>query len=106
MRLGEYANEKQYPKPALVVLDLFLPGMSGMEFLIWAQGERAQNIPPIVILSYSSTELDRHLAEKFGAKAYFVKSPEPEETVATIKKALLASRPPSPPPGTSQIKNR
>src|SRR5690348_12344458 len=52
-RLGEYADTVKFPKPTLIVLDLSLPGMTGLEFLAWARGEPPESIPPIVVLSYS-----------------------------------------------------
>lgn len=70
--VGEYADETRFSRPALIVLDLSLPGMSGMDFLTWARAE--PNIPPIVILTYSHLKEDRQLATKLGAKAYFIKS--------------------------------
>ena len=94
-RLGEYADMVKFPKPTLIVLDLSLPGMTGLEFLVWARGEPPESIPPIVVLSYSQLELNRHLCEKFGAKAYFVKSPNPQESVAMAKSLLLFNTPPS-----------
>src|SRR5207244_2179884 len=48
LRLGVYKDEKLYPKPSLIVLDLSLPGMSGLEFLTWAKCEPPESIPPIV----------------------------------------------------------
>ena len=94
-RLGEYADTVKFPRPTLVVLDLSLPGMTGLEFLAWARGEPPENIPPIVVLSYSQLELNRHLSEKLGAKAYFVKSPNPQESVAMAKSLLLFNTPPA-----------
>ena len=92
-RFGEYTDEERYPKPSLVVLDLSLPGMSGLDFLMWAKGEPPEKIPPIVVLSYSALELHRHLAAKLGAKAYFVKSPNLEESIALTRNLLLVSAP-------------
>jgi CheY-like chemotaxis protein len=96
-RLGEYADKKKFPKPILIVLDLSLPGMTGTEFLIWAKGEPPENIPPIVVLSSSQLELNRHLTERFGAKAYFVKSARPEEVEEITKQLLLFNAPLSSP---------
>lgn len=93
-RVGEYADEAKFPKPTLIVLDLSLPGMSGFEFLAWAKCEPPGTIPPIVVLSYSTIELNRHLTEKLGAKAYFVKSPGFDESVAMAKDLLLFNAPP------------
>ena len=93
--VGEYADQNQFPKPTLIVLDLSLPGMSGLEFLTWAKGEPPETIPPIVVLSYSQLELNRHLTEKLGAKGYFVKSPDLQESVAITKSLRLFEAPPS-----------
>ena len=94
-REGHYADEKQFPRPTLIVLDLSLPGMTGIEFLTWAKGEPLATLPPIVVLSYSQLELNRHLALKLGAKGYFLKSPDMQESVAITKSLLLFNAPPS-----------
>lgn len=101
-RVGEYADIEKYPKPTLIVLDLSLPGMTGLEFLAWAKGEPSENIPPIAVLSSSQLELNRHMSEKLGAKAYFVKSPQPEEEAEMTKKLLLFHAPPSGPAEPNQ----
>jgi CheY-like chemotaxis protein len=95
-RFGQYADEQNFPKPTLIVLDLSLPGMSGFEFLAWARGEPPETIPPIVVLSYSKIQLNRHLTERLGAKGYFVKSPNFDESVAVAKDLLLFNVPPPP----------
>ncbi len=95
--IGDYADETRFPRPMLIVLDLSLPGMSGMEFLTWARHET--NIPPIVVLTYSKLEENRMLAEKLGAKGYFVKSLDLKETAAMIETLLILSTPPQIPPG-------
>jgi CheY-like chemotaxis protein len=102
LRLGVYQDEQLYPKPSVIVLDLSLPGMSGLEFLTWAKGEPPETIPPIAVLSYSKIELDQHLTQKLGAKAFFVKSPNLHETVAMAKNLLLLNAPPLLPPGSAQ----
>jgi len=90
---GEFANKTQFPKPTLIVLDLSLPGMSGFDFLAWAKGEPPEKLPPIVVLSSSKVELNRDLTQRLGAKAYFVKSPNPNETNAMAKDLLLFNAP-------------
>ena len=76
-------------KPDLILMDADMPGMSGLEFLTWARCEPPESIPPIAVLSYSKIELDRQLTQRLGAKAYFVKSPNLDETVAMTKNLLL-----------------
>jgi DNA-binding response OmpR family regulator len=89
-RVGPYADKTLYPWPTVIVLDLNLPGMSGIEFLTWARKER--NLPPIVILSYSASQESRDLAEKLGAKGYFVKSPDLKDTAAMIETLLVLNQ--------------
>ncbi len=87
--LGQYADRKRFPMPALMLLDLSLPVTNGFEVLTWMQGEPPDKMPPAVVLSYSRDEHDRRLAQKFGAKGYYVKSPSLDETVALVKSLLL-----------------
>lgn len=91
-RIGEYKDENRYPRPHLIVLDLSLPGMSGMDFLAWARHEL--NVPPIVVLTYSKIEVNRVLAEKLGAKGYFTKSLDLKETATMIETLLTLSKAP------------
>lgn len=91
-RIGQYKDERQFPKPSVVVLDLSLPGISGLDFLLWARGELLGTIPPIIVFSSSELEINRHLAGKFGAKAYFVKSPDLQDTVAMIRNMMSIVR--------------
>jgi two-component system response regulator len=93
-RIGEYADTVKFPRPTLIVLDLSLPGMTGLEFLAWANGEPPENIPPIAVLSSSQLELNRQLSEKLGAKAYFVKSPKPGEAAEITRGLMLFNAPP------------
>lgn len=90
-RIGQYIDAQRYPRPTLIVLDLSLPGMSGLEFLTWAKCEPPDNVPPIVVFSSSQLELNRDLTQKLGAKGYFVKSPDLKETVAMTKDLLFFS---------------
>lgn len=83
------ADDTLFPKPSLILLDLALPGMSGMEFLTWARGET--DLPPIVVLSYSRLQTDRSQTQRLGAKGYFLKSADVKETVLMIQELLLLS---------------
>lgn len=99
-RIGEYADEARFPRPALIILDLSLPGMSGMDFLSWARHE--PNVPPIVILTYSRLKEDRELATRLGAKAYFVKSMDLKNTTGMLETLRILALPPILPGPTGQ----
>jgi len=87
-RIGQYSDRTRFPDPCLMLLDLSLPQVGGFEVLAWMQGEPPEIMPPVLVLSYSRFEQDKHLAHKFGAKGYHVKSPDLNETIALIRSLL------------------
>ena len=74
--------------PELLVLDLMMPGMSGLELCRKLRGAPATAMLPILILTAKGEEVDRILGLEMGADDYVVKPFSPREVVARIK-ALL-----------------
>lgn len=72
-------------KPDLIVLDILMPHLDGLEFCREVRGE---SDVPIIILSAKSEEDDRILGLDLGADDYVVKPFSPKEVVARVK-ALL-----------------
>ena len=58
----------------LILLDWLMPRMPGMEVLADLKADTATQAIPVLILSYSAREEDRHSAMKMGATGYFVKA--------------------------------
>ncbi len=79
--------------PDLVVLDLMLPGMSGLEFCrrIRASGQTSQL--PILIVTAKGAEADRVLGLEMGADDYLVKPFSTRELVARVKALLRRANP-------------
>jgi len=74
--------------PDVVILDIMLPGVDGLELCRYLrQNERTAHIP-ILILSAKSEEVDRVLGLEIGADDYLTKPFSPRELMARIK-ALL-----------------
>jgi twitching motility two-component system response regulator PilH len=74
---GVEALEKvRMHRPALVLLDLLMPRMTGMEVLraIRNDADATVRSTPILILSNSSKELEMHAAEKLGVTGYWIKA--------------------------------
>lgn len=71
---GKYGNREVYPLPALVLLDLKLPGMSGFDVLARLRSNPAFQGLRVVILTTSSAPADVTRAYQFGANSYLVKS--------------------------------
>jgi len=76
-------------EPDLVVLDIMLPGMDGLELLRLV---RLKSEVPVILLSAKGAELDRVLGLKLGADDYVVKPFSIAELLARVS-ARLRPRP-------------
>ena len=75
--------------PDLVVLDLMLPGMDGLEV---CRSIRKESSIPIIMLTAKGDETDRIVGLELGADDYVVKPFSPRELVARIKTVLRRSQ--------------
>jgi len=74
--------------PDLIVLDLGLPGLDGLEVV---RSIRASASTPIVVLTARDTELDKLLGLELGADDYVTKPFSPRELVARVRAVLRRS---------------
>ena len=79
---GQYANRDAHPLPCLVLLDLKLPKLSGLEVLKWIREHPALYTLRVLILSSSNQPLDIHAAYARGANAFLVKPSNVDELAA------------------------
>jgi CheY-like chemotaxis protein len=70
---GEYGDRQKYPLPFLVLLDLKLPLVSGLEVLEWIRSQPALETIIIVFLTSSREDRDIDRAYRLGANSYLVK---------------------------------
>ncbi len=71
--------------PDLIVLDIMLPGVDGIEI---CRHVRARSAVPIIMLTARGEEVDRLLGLGLGADDYVVKPFSPRELVARVKAVL------------------
>ncbi|MGF0169461.1 response regulator transcription factor [Streptomyces sp. Marseille-Q5077] len=84
--------------PDLVVLDLMLPGMDGLEV---CRRMRGQGPVPVIMLTARGDEDDRILGLEVGADDYVTKPFSPRELVLRVESVLRRTRPgPARPQGT------
>jgi len=71
---GVYADAGVYPRPEIILLDLKLPKVSGLEILQNIRGNEELKIVPVVILTASDEGKDIIKSYQEGANSYFTKS--------------------------------
>ncbi|WP_459975716.1 response regulator [Nocardioides pyridinolyticus] len=81
-------------RPALVILDLSLPRLGGLDVLRSLRGGRAgRSDTPVIVLSGRSGETDRIVGLDLGADDYLVKPFSPGELAARVRSVLRRSYP-------------
>jgi DNA-binding response OmpR family regulator len=89
---GDSARELlERDRPNLVVLDLMLPGMDGLELCRWI---RARSNLPVIMLTARGEEADRIVGLELGADDYVTKPFSPRELAARVRTVLRRSSPP------------
>jgi len=71
---GDYADSEANPKPDLILLDLKLPKVHGLEILKQIKGEEGLREIPVVVLTASDEGEDIIRSYQRGAESYFTKS--------------------------------
>jgi DNA-binding response OmpR family regulator len=74
--------------PDLIVLDLMLPGMDGLDLCKKLRAESSTALTPVIMLTAKADETDRVVGLELGADDYLTKPFSPKELVARVK-ALL-----------------
>ena len=100
-RRGEFSSRAN-GNPAVVLLDLKMPKVDGMEVLRQIKGETALSTIPVVVMTSSREDRDLEAAYRLGVNAYVVKPMQFEDFVDAVKQvgafwAVLNE----PPPGSA-----
>jgi len=84
---GKFADRNQFPRPSLVLLDLKLPHVMGLDVLKWIRQHGGAGLV-VVMLSASGEDADIATAYRLGANGFLVKPSEAsklEDMVKAIK---------------------
>src|SRR5580765_7821816 len=85
---AEGLKKARAESPALVVLDLMLPRMSGLEVCKILKTDTSTRHIPIIMLTAKAEEVDRIVGLEFGADDYVTKPFSPREIILRIKAIL------------------
>lgn len=81
----KHARETQ---PSLLILDLMLPEMSGLDVCKVLKKDPATSVIPIIMLTAKAEEVDRIVGLELGADDYITKPFSPRELVLRVKSVL------------------
>lgn len=70
---GSFTNNESNPNPKLILLDLKMPKVNGIEALKQLKSNPETQHIPVVVLTSSKEDIDIKTAYKFGANSYIVK---------------------------------
>jgi CheY-like chemotaxis protein len=82
---GVFADRRQYPYPAFVLLDLKLPRRAGLEVLRWVKERSGLKRIPIVVLTSSKDDADVSSAYDLGVNSYLVKPVQFDKLIELVK---------------------
>jgi len=88
-------------RPALVVLDVRLPGVSGYEICRGLREEFGDELPILFVSGDRTESLDRAVGLLLGGDDYVVKPFDPDELLARIRRLITRAHPAAPPPAAA-----
>jgi len=95
---GAFSHRKVENGPKVVILDLKLPKVDGLEVLQAMKGDPRTRLIPVVVLTSSNEERDIIESYRLGVNSYIVKPVDFEKFLVTVKELgmywLLLNRPP------------
>jgi CheY-like chemotaxis protein len=83
--INEYSDRLRFPLPVLVILDLKLPGMGGLQLLKWIRTKRDLRLIPVIVLTGSADSTDVQAAYEAGANSYLLKPADRSEIIRVIE---------------------
>jgi CheY-like chemotaxis protein len=86
---GQYAGRDMNQMPQLILLDLKLPRMDGLEVLQKIRADERTRLLPVVILTTSNEETDRMEGYGYGANSYVRKPVNFNEFIDAVKQLGL-----------------
>lgn len=86
---GDYADPKKAPRPGLILLDINLPKVNGIDVLRKIKSDERLRRIPVIMLTVSKRDEDIIRSYDLGVNSYILKPVEFDKFVETIKNIKL-----------------
>ena len=84
---GDFSDRRRYPFPEVLILDLKMPRMNGLELLAWIRDHPEFRVIPTIIMSSSRLDSDVEKAYNLGANTYMIKPSSFDDLANMVKLA-------------------
>jgi CheY-like chemotaxis protein len=81
----EFLRDQENPRPTIILLDLNMPKMGGIEFLSIMKKDEAIKRIPVVILTTSRAEYDKIQSYDLGVAGYMIKPVDYQQFMEVIR---------------------
>jgi two-component system, chemotaxis family, chemotaxis protein CheY len=85
---GKEGCEKLSADLSLIITDLYMPVMDGIEFIRQIRASSTNKFTPIIMLTTESEKEKQDAGRQAGASAWLIKPFTPEKLIETIKKVV------------------
>jgi CheY-like chemotaxis protein len=88
--LGEdsYSDRERYPFPALIVTNMKMPRMNGLELLTWIKQQPSLKHLPVLVMSSSEDADEMSKVAALGGSSYFVKTSSLGALTEVVKRMM------------------
>ena len=70
---GKYSDEEKYPRPSIILMDIRMPIMDGIECLAAIKADPQLQLIPVIMLTTSKEDADRVRSYKLGCNTFVQK---------------------------------
>ena len=86
---GKFSNREMHARPKMILLDLKLPKVDGLEVLKEIKGNEKTKIIPVIVLTSSKEESDMIKSYQLGVNSYIVKPVDFDKFVEAVRELGL-----------------
>ncbi|MUG93950.1 response regulator [Scytonema sp. UIC 10036] len=89
---GQYADRERYPEPVILITNVKMPRMNGLELLTWVKQQSNYKHLPVLVMSSSEEPEEMNQVTALGGCVYFVKTSNLDTLTEFVKQMMTYIR--------------